>query len=47
MMAKNIPLPLREVQYHQERAAITNRHNLGTVKAQETQIVIDDRPSIH
>ena len=34
-------------EYHKERAAITNGHNLGTVKAQETQIVIDDRPSIH
>ncbi len=34
-------------EYHQEKAAITNRHNLGTVKAQETQIVIEDRASIH
>ena len=34
-------------EYHQERATIINGHNLGTVKAQETQIVIDDRASIH
>ena len=34
-------------EYHQERATITNGHNLGTVKAQETQIEIGDRASIH
>lgn len=34
-------------EYHQEKATITNGHNLGTVKAQETQIAIEDRASIH
>jgi hypothetical protein len=34
-------------EYHQEKVVIENRHNLGTVKAQETPIEIGDSALIH
>ena len=33
--------------YHQEKAAILNGHNLGTVEAQEPKSVLEDKPAIH
>ena len=34
-------------EYHKEKATIENGHNLGTVKAQEVQTVVDDSALIH
>jgi integrase len=37
----------RVKEYHLERLNLENGHNLGTVKAQEAQIQLEDRPAIH
>jgi len=34
-------------EYHQEKVNLQNGHNLGTVRAQEAQLALEDRPVIH
>ena len=35
------------VRYHESRLEVENRHNLGTVQAQEAQIALEERPFVH
>ncbi len=37
----------RVKEYHQERVILQNGHNLGTVRAQEAHVQLEDRPVIH
>src|SRR3989337_3309697 len=35
------------VRYHESRLEVENRHNLGTVQAQEAQIALEERSFVH